>query len=124
MERDILTYKHYRARVTYDAVEMVLRGRVEGLAEHVTFESRKTDAVEAAFQQAVDDYLARCAREGRRPDREYRGCFNVRIHPSCHRELAMLAFEHPWETINSLVERAVKEFLEKPYQPAWESDKE
>lgn len=119
MPNDILTYKHYRTRVGYDAGRQVICGRVEGLADEVTFACEKACEVEAAFHAAVDDYLARCRREGRAPDREYKGCFNVRIAPALHRELAMIAFEHPWETMNSLVERAIAEFLERPYEAHW-----
>ena len=119
-EKDVLRYKNYRSRVTYDKELHVLRGHIEGLSEEVGYICTDVDEVEAVFQQTVDDYIARCKREGRPPDREYKGCFNVRIHPGYHRQLALLAYEHPWETINSLVERAVQEFLDQEYVPGWE----
>lgn len=122
MGKDILTYKHYRTRVGFDTERQMICGRVEGLADEVTYACETAEEVEAAFHAAVDDYLARCRLEGRAPDREYKGSFNVRIDPATHRELAMLVLEHPWETMNALVERAIEEFLAKPYRTRWEVD--
>lgn len=122
MPNDILTYKHYRTRVGFDTERQMICGRVEGLADEVTYACETAEEVEAAFHQAVDDYLDRCHREGRMPDREYKGCFNVRIASELHRALAMRALEYPWETMNSLVERAIEEFVAKPYRTRWEVD--
>lgn len=119
-EKDVLRYKNYRSRVTYDKDLHALRGHIEGLSEEVGYICKNVNEVEAVFQQTVDDYIARCKREGRPPDREYKGCFNVRMHPKYHRQLALLAYEYPWETINSLVERAVQEFLDQEYVPGWD----
>lgn len=44
-----------------------------------------------AFEEAVDDYLEMCGKQGIEPEKPLKGSFNVRIGPELHRKLALAA---------------------------------
>ena len=47
--------------------------------------------LEAAFKEAVDDYLATCAKLGDKPNKPYSGKLTLRIPPSVHAAIATAA---------------------------------
>lgn len=112
MQKDMLEYQGYRTRVSFDAEAMQICGKVEGLKDEVWYSCESAADVEKAFHQAVDDYLAACAREGRRPGREYKGVFNVRIRPELHRALAEMASESR-VTLNYIIEQALSDYVKR-----------
>lgn len=112
MTKDVLEYKGYVAKVTFDAEEHLLRGKVQGIVDSVDFESDSLTGVETAFQDAVDRYLAFCSAVGRRPARAFKGNFNVRIGSNLHKQMAVWAMAHDM-TLNGAVEQAVQEFVER-----------
>ena len=61
-----------------------------------------------AFEEAVEDYLASCARLGREPQRPYSGRFNIRIPADLHARAATRAAERGI-SLNKLVEQAIAE---------------
>ena len=63
-----MNYKGYSARVLYDGEERVLRGRVAGIDDVVTFEATSIDELEREFHVSVDEYLAFCAEQGLEPN--------------------------------------------------------
>jgi len=67
----MLEYKSYVGTVEADDGAFV--GRVAGLRDVITFEGETFAAVEQAFRDSVDDYLAFCASRGEAPDRPYSG---------------------------------------------------
>ena len=117
MGKNILTYKGYSTRVEYSAEDGVLHGKIEGIADLVNFESETTEGVEAAFHEAVDDYLAFCADIGQEPDKEYKGSFNVRVNPKLHRELDRAAYKEG-VSMNQFIENALEDYMEKYKQDA------
>lgn len=60
------------------------------------------DSLEAAFHEAVDDYLVTCAELGREPEKPFKGSFNVRIAPELH-ERVMIAATQQGMTLNRFV---------------------
>lgn len=58
-----MNYKGYIARVLYDGEEKVLRGRVAGIDDLVTFEATSVDELEREFHVSVDEYLAFCTEQ-------------------------------------------------------------
>ncbi len=77
--KSVMEYKGYCTRVEFDADAMLLHGKIEGINDLVTFECESAAQAEAEFQATVDDYLAFCQEVGKKPEKEYRGLFNVRI---------------------------------------------
>lgn len=109
MKENVLEYKGYRTSITYDAHAGRLRGIISGIEDHVDFSSDKIEEIENEFHKAVDEYLEFCREVGKLPGKEYKGVFNIRIQPALHRELVQISEENG-ETLNSVVERALKMF--------------
>lgn len=65
---NLLAYKGYTARITFDTDSMVLVGEVLGIRDTLSFHAEKCDQVEAMFHQSIDNYLAFCVEVGREPD--------------------------------------------------------
>ena len=86
----------------------VFFGKIEGINGLVNFEGESVKELTEAFHEAVDDYLAYCDDEGIEPDKSYTGVLNVRLTPSVHRQIAMLA-RQAGLTINAYI----KDTLEK-----------
>jgi predicted HicB family RNase H-like nuclease len=104
---NMLTYKDYYTTVSFDAQQGYLYGKIEGIVDLVTFEADDPHEAQAAFQEAVDDYLVFCADVGKTPDRVYRGEFNVRIDPKLHRSADKCAAEQD-KSLNQFVEDAIR----------------
>lgn len=89
---------------------MILYGKIEGIADLITFESLDATKIEDEFHNAVDDYLTFCKEVGKDPDKSYKGSFNVRISPDLHKKLAIKAFKND-ESLKQTVENAISEYL-------------
>ena len=85
----MLEYKGYVGTVEADDGAFV--GRVAGLRDVITFEGDTFAAVDRAFRDSIDDYLAFCAERGEAPDRPYSGKIPLRVDPETHRRAASLA---------------------------------
>jgi predicted HicB family RNase H-like nuclease len=101
-----MKYKRYEATVEFDAEDRVFHGRVAGLRDVVTFEGDSVEALERAFRESVDDYLALCKEQGQPPDKPFSGQFLVRIDPDLHRKAAMAA-ERAGKSLNRWVADAI-----------------
>ena len=109
MKNNYLEYKGYHTVVEFDKDAMTLYGKIEGINDYVDFQCVDPAKVETEFHKAVDDYLAFCEEVGKKPEKEYKGSFNIRIEPVLHKELAVLS-DRNGESINSLVEKAIRQF--------------
>ena len=103
-------YKGYRTKIIFDADAMLLHGKIEGINDLVTFESEDTSKIETEFHRAVDDYLDFCREVGKKPEKEYRGLFNVRINPSLHKRIAAEALKANL-SLNAIVEKAIESYI-------------
>lgn len=124
MMSNVLTYKGYSTRIEYSKEDNVLFGKIEGIADLVDFESADIEGVEAAFHEAVDDYLEFCAEVGKQPDKEYKGSFNVRVAPELHKALDIEAHKEGI-SMNQFIEKALSSYISADrrernvqYQPA------
>ena len=108
----MLSYKGYHAKVEYRPDDNLLFGRVLDLGDTVVFEAETAAEVQAAFEGAVDDYLAFCAEIDKSPDRPFSGRFNVRLTPDLHRAAAIAA-EAEDESLNHFVRTAVAHEVER-----------
>ena len=110
MMNAILEYKGYHTKIEFDSESWVLRGKIEGINDFINFESDNMDTIEKEFHEAVDDYLEFCKEVGKKPEKEYKGCFNVRISPELHRNLARVALENG-TSLNATVEEAIVQYI-------------
>jgi predicted HicB family RNase H-like nuclease len=70
-----MKYKGYAARIEYDAHDRIFVGHLTGVHDIVGFHG---ESVEAAFHEAVDNYLAACAKLGQQPNKPVSGKISVR----------------------------------------------
>jgi predicted HicB family RNase H-like nuclease len=105
---NLMSYKGYRAQVEYDAEDEVLVGRVLGVNDVIGFHAESVDALKAAFQEAVDDYVATCERIGKAPEREFSGRMMFRVAPKVHAD-ASLAAQLAGKSLNQWAEEALEE---------------
>lgn len=108
----MLEYKGYFGSVEYSDEDEVLHGRLEFIRDLVTYEGTDAKGLKRAFHQAVDDYLALCDEEGRKPDEPLKGSFNVRPGRELHRR-AMLAARRKGTNLNTIVSDALKVYLDR-----------
>ncbi|MFZ3583347.1 type II toxin-antitoxin system HicB family antitoxin [Loktanella sp. DJP18] len=86
-----MTYKGYAARIAYDDEDGILTGQIAGIRDGVGFHADSVDALKEAFHEAVDDYVATCAKAGKEPQKPYSGRVMFRVDPEVHRKAALAA---------------------------------
>jgi len=106
-DMNTMTYKGYIGSVNYSDKDQVFFGKIEGINGLVNFEGESVKELATAFHEAVDDYLAYCEDEGIEPDKSYTGVLNVRLTPTIHRQIAMLALQEGI-SINAFIRNAVE----------------
>jgi predicted HicB family RNase H-like nuclease len=82
-----MEYKDYIARVEYSTEDKCFFGKLEMIDDLVTFEATTVEDLEKNFQNSVDDYIKTCEELNRKPQKTYKGVFNVRIDPELHRSI-------------------------------------
>lgn len=107
---NVLHYKDYYGTVEYSEKDGILFGKVIGINSLISYEGKSIAELKNDFEGAVDDYLEMCREQGMKPEKTYKGSFNVRLTPELHRELARYAAIRG-ETLNSAVEEAVKMYI-------------
>ena len=89
--KNAMTYKGYAARIEFDAQDRIFFARLAGIRDIITFHGETVDELEAAFKEAVDDYLTTCAKLGDEPNKPYSGKLTLRISPNVHAAIARTA---------------------------------
>jgi len=108
-----MNYKGYSAAVAYEPDDRVFHGRVNDISDVVTFEGTSVDELEAAFRNAVEEYVAFCEERGRVPQRPFSGRFLVRVPPAVHRRVSEAA-TRAGESMNAWVQKAIEAQLAQP----------
>ncbi|MDQ7785826.1 MAG: type II toxin-antitoxin system HicB family antitoxin [Desulfomonilaceae bacterium] len=89
-----MTYKGYAARIEYSDEDGCFIGHIAGIKDIIGFHAESVKELRAAFQDAVDDYLATCEKSGRAPQKPYSGRLMLRVPPEVHARAAMMAEAH------------------------------
>ena len=87
----MMSYKGYRAAVTFDDDAGVFHGEIVDTRDVITFTGTSVEQLEREFRFSVDDYLAVCAERGRQPDKPFSGKIPLRVSPELHRAAAVAA---------------------------------
>jgi predicted HicB family RNase H-like nuclease len=101
-----MSYRGYMARIEYDADDELFFGRLAGIRDGVSFHGDTVADLKAAFREAVDDYIAYCAKLGRDPQKPYSGNLMLRVDPQVHARAARAA-ELAGKTLNQWGEEAL-----------------
>lgn len=104
---NLMTYKDYSARIEYSDEDACFIGHIAGIRDVIGFHGESVTELRAAFEEAVDDYLATCEKLKRSPQRPYSGKVMLRIDPQIHAKVAMLA-EAQGKSINAWAQEALQ----------------
>lgn len=86
-----MEYRGYRALITYDKEDATMIGEVIGINDSLNFHGDSVQELENSFHQSIDNYIDLCQEIGKKPEKEYKGNFNIRITPELHRQLSLEA---------------------------------
>ncbi|TXH78780.1 MAG: type II toxin-antitoxin system HicB family antitoxin [Thiothrix sp.] len=106
----MLEYKGYVGSVEASIEDGVLFGQLMFIAALVSYEADTVKALQAAFEEAVDDYLAICQSKGYEPELPCKGSFNVRVGHDLHLA-AMLKAKDLGISLNDFVRQALSQAL-------------
>ena len=107
---NVMRYKDFIGSVQYNATDKIFHGKLEFIADLVTFEGTTVGEIDTAFIEAVEDYLELCETVGKKPEKSFTGSFNVRVKPELHRQAAVTALEKG-VSLNQLVADAVYKYI-------------
>jgi len=110
--KDMIKHKGHFGSVHYNPEDRVFCGKIEFIRALVSYEGRDADSLETAFREAVEDYLASCAEQGREPEKPFKGSFNVRIGPELHERVAIAASQQR-VSLNRFVAEALSQALDE-----------
>ncbi|MBL7181434.1 MAG: type II toxin-antitoxin system HicB family antitoxin [Desulfobacterales bacterium] len=108
--KDMMSYKGYYGSVHYSDEDSVFHGKIEFIRSLVSYEGSDVESLRKAFEEAVDDYLELCTEEGRKPDKPFKGSFNVRTGSDLHRKAALFA-KAKGTNLNKVVTEALEKYL-------------
>jgi predicted HicB family RNase H-like nuclease len=108
-----MSYKDYFGSVHYNDDDRVFYGKVEFIRALVSYEGTDVVSLRKAFEEAVDDYVGMCGKQGREPEKPFKGSFNVRVGSRLHQEIALSALSEGM-SLNQYISRILeKETREK-----------
>ncbi len=102
-----MTYKGYAARVEYSEDDECFIGHIAGIRDIIGFHGESVAELRNAFTEAVNDYLATCAKLGHGPNRPYSGQFRLRLTPELHAKAAIAA-ETQGKSLNAWVAQVIE----------------
>jgi len=84
-------FKNYSAQISFDDEDEIFVGKLAGISDTITFHATTVNDLREAFHEAVDDYLATCAKLGKSPQKTFSGRLMLRVDPAVHAKAAMAA---------------------------------
>lgn len=105
-----MKYKGYQAIVEFSEEDNVFFGKIAFLSDLVTFEGTSVQMLEENFHKSVDDYLETCEKIGKKPEKMFKGSFNIRISPVLHRKLAIKSLNQK-KSLNKFIEQALEKVV-------------
>lgn len=103
---NIMTYKGYSASMTFDPEDKVIVGRVLDIDDIIIFHAESVPAFEAAFHEALNDYIAACKKLKSAPEKPASGKIMLRIAPTVH-AAAIKAAAKSGVSLNKWAEQAL-----------------
>ncbi len=105
-----MTYKGFAARIEYSDADGCFIGHLAGIRDVVGFHGESVSELRAAFEEAVDDYLATCEKLNKEPNKPYSGQFRLRLPPELHARAAMAAEMHG-QSLNTWVSDVIEKSI-------------
>lgn len=115
-----LEYKGYTGTIEYSKEDNLLYGKVLGIKGLISYEGQTGEELENDFHSAIDEYLADCKEQGIKPEKPFKGSFNVRISTELHRKAAIIAMREK-TSLNNFVAESIRERVSKERQDSVEN---
>jgi len=110
----MLNYKNYIASVKFDDEAEIFHGEVINTRDVITFQGKSVKEIKQAFRDSIDDYLEFCAKRNEAPDKPFSGNFNLRLDPSLHQKMYIVAKEKG-VSLNKLVINVLSCYLHESH---------
>lgn len=108
--KNLIEYKGYIGSIEFSMEDKLFFGKVQGIRALISYEGASATELISDFHSAVNDYLEICKAEGIKPEKAYKGSFNVRVKPELHKRIAIYAMEHNM-SLNNFVENSLEKEL-------------
>ena len=89
--KNTMEYQGYVGTVEFSEEDRVFFGKVLGIRSLLSYEGTTGEELINDFHGVIDDYLAMCKEKKMKPEKAYKGSFNIRISPDLHKKLAIQA---------------------------------
>ncbi|MFS4417516.1 type II toxin-antitoxin system HicB family antitoxin, partial [Maribacter sp. 2307ULW6-5] len=86
----MLLNKSYLSSVEFSADEGILRGKIIGINDLVSYGANSIDDLQKVFIEAVEDYPETCKELNKEPNKYYKGVFNVSLDSTDKRNSLLL----------------------------------
>ena len=108
-----ITYKNYTGTVEYYSEDKIFYWKIAMIDDLITFEADNVSDLEKEFKKSVEEYVKTCNKLWKKPEKEFKWIFNVRIKWNLHKQAYANAIKENI-SLNKYVERALeKEFRRK-----------
>lgn len=111
--KNMMKYKGYYGSVHFDADDLVFYGKIEFINSLISFEGETAKEIDAAFKEAVNDYLNTCTTRAVEPEKPFKGSLNIRIGRELHEKAALLAKEIGCSSLNEFIKQALDHEIER-----------
>ena len=102
-----LSHKGYTGSIEYSPADGYLYGKVLGIKGLLSYEGLTGKDLEKDFKEVVEEYLEDCYDSGVKPEKPFKGSFNVRIPAYLHQKAALMAMDSK-VSLNSFVTEAIR----------------
>lgn len=102
-----LEYKGYTGSIEYSKEDKLFYGKVLGINSLISYEGETGPDLEQDFIESIDEYLSDCDEMKLKPEKPFKGSFNVRIPSELHKEAALKAQELK-TSLNSFVSESIR----------------
>ena len=111
--KNMIRYKGYYGSVNFDADDLIFYGKLEFINALVSYEGETAKEINAAFKEAVDDYLDICTARETEPEKPFKGSLNIRIGRDLHEKAALIAKEIGCSSLNEFIKQALNHEIER-----------
>lgn len=108
-----MKYKGYYGSVNFDASDLVFYGKLEFINSLISYEGETAKEIDAAFKEAVNDYLNTCIARQVIPEKPFKGSLNIRIGRELHEKAAIIAKEIGCSSLNEFIKQALDHEIER-----------
>lgn len=104
--KNTMEYQGYVGTVEFSEEDRVFFGKVLGIRSLLSYEGTTGEELINDFHGVIDNYLAMCKEKKMKPEKAYKGSFNIRISPDLHKKLAIQAIANNM-SLNSYIEKTL-----------------